>query len=164
MSMSLFQNHKGPLLFAGAMIGFAALFAESQPVSDKSREAAHQPKIVEEQAKNSALTNSVAPADSQTDEELAAAGWATDDDLMDDTVGFDPEPLIDGSPDRSAAPDLNTKPDSERPATVTVTQADGPPPSSSSRSYRDNSDGPRMVPGKPSSSGGGQPIIPISGA
>lgn len=161
MSMSLFQNSKGPLLFAGAMIGFAAIFAGSQPASDNSSESATQPKI-DERAPSTALTNSVARTDGPSDEELAAAGWATDEDLLDDTAGLEPKPMIDGAPDSSAAPDLSTKPDSERPATVTVTQADAPPPSASSRTYGANSDGPRMVPGKPSSSGGGQVIIPAS--
>lgn len=108
--MSLFENHKAALAFAGVVLVGTAIFAESQP--DKANETS--PEVITANEPKRVAQSDEDPEEALSDDELAEAGWATDDDLIDDAIGFSTEPEVDAIPDES------TQPDSERDSEVVV--------------------------------------------
>lgn len=114
MSISLFENHKSALAFAGVVLVGTAIFAESQSGRDNSDRSGSQPEVIAESEPKRATESTDSAEDGLTDEELAEAGWATDDDLIDDAAGFTTDP------DVETTPDVSTQPDSEQDAEVVV--------------------------------------------
>ncbi|MBV7258368.1 hypothetical protein [Erythrobacter crassostreae] len=97
MSKTMFQNSKGALIFAGATLFGAAIFAGSMgdegpgafvaPSNDRERGVSDESEDTEEAApEEEAVFEDYAPA-----EDFGNMAFAEDEALIDDASGFDPE-------------------------------------------------------------------------
>lgn len=136
MSKLMFENSKYALGFACVILVGAAMFASTQDFVGVPQGSASN----QEQLNTAADSkdNSTKPAPTQ---QPYIADFASDDELIDDAGGFDP------NPNRTAPPTVIAA----EPVVVEANRRAAP--RSGQRSYGQNSDGPRMVPGKPSSGG-----------
>ncbi len=148
--MTLFENHKAALVFAGVTLFGAAIFVESRSASEpKDIEVANKVEPREQKPAEVSTSSETQLSEWYEGDEPVIDDFVPDDELIDEANGFDPTPEY-VSPEESSVVE-----------TVIVRQANNRPPAAGERSYRDNGNGPRMVPGKPKDGGGGprQPIV-----
>ncbi len=135
MSVSPFQNHKVALGFAGAVILGVAIFAGSLSAPTNVDEGASEQQASEDSEKGEKQV--------AQNEQPVIADFAPDEELIDDTNGFDPSPSSD---------------DAAGGVSFEATAEEGPSARRPSRASNSINSGSVKISGNPSPPNGGLPI------